>query len=189
MELFFDTETTGKPKRYDAPVSDVDNYPRLVQLGYIVTDGDQTLLETEILIYPNGFEIPEEASRIHGVTTERARREGLAIKHVLLDFVYWIGSVDLIVGHNVDFDVSVVGAEYWRLYESNPFSGKKTICTMKSSTNFVGLPGKYGFKYPKLSELYLKLFGMEMGAAHTALQDIQNTVKCYRALVDRGIIK
>lgn len=34
--LFIDTETTGLPKEYDAPYTDIDNWPRLVQLAWIV---------------------------------------------------------------------------------------------------------------------------------------------------------
>lgn len=189
MNLFFDTETTGVPKRYNAPVSDVENYPRLVQLGFVVTNGREILLEQEFIIKPVGFEIPEQASAVHGISTERALREGVDIQEVLETLEFWITNCDVIVGHNVSFDMSVVGAEFWRLHQRNPFDGKDFVCTMKSSTEFCQLPGGRPFKYPKLFELYKKLFDKDMGAAHTALQDIQNTVDCYFALVERGIIK
>lgn len=188
MQLFFDTETTGVPKVYGLPVSNVDNYPRLVQLGYIIYNGREALTEQEFIVKPNGFEIPVVASDVHGVTQEIALSKGDDIKDVLDNFQFWIENCDEIVGHNVDFDVSVVGAEYWRLYQKNPFEGKKVVCTMKSTTRFVGIPRSGGFKYPKLHELYRKLFNEDMGAAHTALQDISNTAKCYFALVERGII-
>lgn len=190
MELFFDTETTGKPKRYDAPISDVDNYPRLVQLGYVVTHEEEVLIEEELIVRPVGFVIPTEASDIHGITQEIAEKSHTNILSALQELLFWVSNVDSLIGHNVSFDVSVIGAECWRIWGKSPLEGKKTICTMKSSTDFVGIPGKYGkMKYPKLSELYAKLFGEEMGAAHTALQDIQNTVKCYHELVKLGVIK
>lgn len=194
MNLFFDTETTGIPKNYNAPVSDVDNYPRLVQLGFIVMDGKETLGEWEYIVRPEGFEIPVEASNIHKITTEKALSDGIPIKKVILQFMFWMNQCDAVVGHNVDFDTKVVGAEYYRIYGSDPFLGKKTVCTMKSSVDFCKIPkANYSFrvqyKYPKLSELYKALFGTDMGAAHTALQDIQNTATCYFALVERGVIK
>ena len=34
MYLFFDTETTGLPKDWKAPISDLDNWPRLVQIAW-----------------------------------------------------------------------------------------------------------------------------------------------------------
>ena len=189
MKLFFDTETTGIPKNYNAPVSDVENYPRLVQLGFIVMDEENTVFQKEYIIKPEGFEIPAGASNVHGITTEKAISEGVPIKDVVDEFATWIEKCSTIVGHNVSFDVNVVGAEYWRLYQKNPFDGKNMVCTMKSSTNFCELPGGRPFKYPKLFELYRKLFDKDMGAAHTALQDIQNTVTCYFALIEKGVIK
>ena len=196
MYLFFDTETTGKPKRYDAPISDVDNYPRLVQLGFIVVEDREILLEQEFIVKPVGFEIPAEVSLIHGITNEKALADGEDLETVVRIFDLWIQQCDTIIGHNVSFDLCVFGAEYWRLYQKDPFEGKKSVCTMKSSTNFCGIPSPFRtvrnsgqFKYPKLAELYKKLFDTDMGAAHTALQDIRNTVRCYFELVERGIIK
>jgi DNA polymerase III epsilon subunit-like protein len=189
MNIFFDTETTGIPKNYNAPISDVGNWPRLVQLGFIVKDDDWEAYAKEYIIKPAGFEIPVGASNVHGITTERALVEGVEITEALKDFSEWAEKCDTVIGHNVSFDVNVIGAEYWRLYGSSPLTGKKTIDTMNLSKAFVGIKNSYGFKYPKLHELYRKLFDADMGAAHTALQDIENTVKCYNALVERGVIK
>ncbi len=189
MKLFFDTETTGVPRNYQAPVSDVDNWPRLVQLGYIVVNNGEIVHQNEYIVKPDGFEVPEGGSNVHGITTERALREGVNLVGVLGEFSYWVNQCDTIVGHNVSFDLSVVGCEYFRLSTESPFTGKSIVDTMKSSTNFCQIPGGYGkYKWPKLSELYFKLFGEPMGTAHTALQDISNTVKCYNALVERGIV-
>jgi DNA polymerase-3 subunit epsilon len=189
MKLFFDTETTGIPRNYNAPVSDVENWPRLVQLGYIIMSNDETIYEMERIVRPDGFEIPVEASNVHHVTTEYALEHGEPIEEVLRTFRFWIEECEVIIGHNVSFDVSIVGAEFWRLWQRNPFENKKTICTMKASTRFCAIPKSSGsFKYPKLHELYRKLFDQDMGAAHTALQDIQNTAKCYFELVKKGIV-
>lgn len=190
MKIFFDTETTGKAKNFNAPMSDVDNWPRLVQLGYIVFGDDGNTYSSEHIIRPVGFEIPVEASNIHGVTQEKALADGEQLEFVLTDFMLWLDKADTVIGHNVKFDINVVGAEHWRLTGKNPFEGKKIVDTMLSGTNFCQLPGAYGkYKWPKLHELYFKLFGREMGAAHTALQDIKNTSDCYFAMVERGIIK
>lgn len=191
MILFMDTETTGVPKNYKAPISDVENYPRLVQLGYIIVANGEIIHQNEDIIKPDGFDIPVEASNVHGIATERALAEGANIIDVLDEFEFWAKQCDTVVGHNVSFDVNVVGAEYWRLYGKSPLDGKNTVCTMMSSIDFCNLPGKYPGKpkYPKLAELYRVLFQKEMGEAHTALQDISNTVLCYNALVERGIIK
>lgn len=189
MNLFFDTETTGKHLKWDQPYSNVDNFARLVQLGYVVTNGREILVEQEWIVKPEGFEIPSEASNVHKITTEHALIVGVPVKNVLDDFAFWVENCDVLIGHNISFDLGTVGAEYWRIYQKNLFEGKDVVCTMKGSTDFCKLPGGRPFKYPKLHELYTKLFSREMGAAHTALQDIKNTVDCYFALIERGVLK
>lgn len=77
--LFFDTETTGLPKRYDAPSSDLENWScRLVQLSWLMEDDSKTLLsQGDLIIKPDGFEIPKQASDVHGITTEWHLRKEL----------------------------------------------------------------------------------------------------------------
>lgn len=182
--LFFDTETTGVPLNYKAPVTDLNNWPRLVQLGYITyeTDGIEVFksFEQEYVVRPDGFEISEQVSKIHGVTQEKALTTGEDIKEVLYHFRNLVEWSDLIVGHNLNFDLNVVGAEYLRLMQTNPFDGKKVFDTMLNSTNLCKLPGVRGsYKWPKLQELYQFLFHEPLAQTHTALDDIQNTAKCY----------
>lgn len=191
MNIFLDTETTGVPKNYKAPVSDIENWPRLVQLGYLLVDNGKILHSHEAIIKPYGFEIPIEASNVHGVTTELAMMDGRNVAIELDELQYWIENCDTIIGHNVSFDMNIVGAEYWRLYAKNPLEGRKTVCTMMSGIEFCNLPGKFPGrpKWPKLEELYMALFLKPLEQTHTALDDIENTFKCYEAMVERGIIK
>lgn len=194
MILFFDTETTGKPKKYNAPITDLDNWPRLVQLGYMAFHDNGTPAGLkEYIIKPEGFVIPKEASDIHGITQEIAEKEGIYIGVVLASFRNIIDQCHTIAGHNIEFDRNVMGAEFLRRGGKNPLEGKAEICTMKSGTDFCKLPktSSYGtdkYKWPRLSELYKKLFGVEMGAAHTALQDTKNASECYFEMKSRGII-
>lgn len=74
MYLFFDTETTGLPKNWKAPVTDLNNWPRLVQLAY--DSNGNKISGGDFIIKPEGFSIPTESSRIHGISTERALRAG-----------------------------------------------------------------------------------------------------------------
>lgn len=187
--LFFDTETTGKPRNYKAPMADVDNWPRLVQIGWVAYEGDTYVGHKEYIIKPSNFDIPVEVSAIHGITTEKALTEGVDVDEVLGRFVEgWVKPSDVIVGHNVSFDINVVGAEFIRQGRPNPFEGKTIIDTMTASTNYCQIPGPYGFKWPKLTELWFKLFGTELPQTHTALDDIKHTAECYFELVKRGVI-
>ena len=187
MILFFDTETTGIPRNYNAPVNDVDNWPRLVQIGWILYDSQDIAEMIEMVIIPDGFEIPEVASAVHGLTTATATETGIDLQACLTLFTAACAKADAIAGHNVSFDLNVIGAEYVRCGLPIPTEGKRIIDTMKESTAFCAIPGPYGNKWPKLHELYLKLFEQDMGHAHTALADIQNTAKCYFKLSELGV--
>ena len=186
--LFFDTETNGLPKNYRAPVTDLDNWPRLVQIGWILMDENKNILdEKEYIINPKDFTIPKHVSDIHRVTQERAELEGLDIIQILQEFKDRINDADYLIGHNIDFDCSIVGAEFIR----NNIEYKKlpTMCTMKSTTDYCKLPGSYGkYKWPKLMELHTKLFGEGFEDAHDAIIDIRATAKCFFELIEREIM-
>ena len=114
--LFFDTETTGIPQDYKAPCTDTDNWPRLVQLGWILTDSrGNELRRGNRIVRPEGFEIPTAASDVHGITTERALAEGEPLRDVMLAFGADLNESGWLVGHNIDYDLHVVGTEYYRL--------------------------------------------------------------------------
>ena len=87
-ELFaFDTETTGLPKRWDAPITDSDNWPRCIQIAWQLHDEMGQLIEhQDYLVKPEGFNIPYDAERIHGISTELAQQNGVALTEVLEKF-------------------------------------------------------------------------------------------------------
>ena len=190
--LFFDTETTGVPRNYNAPVTDTYNWPRLVQLGWIITNElGSVAKQRNYIVKPDGFIIPQEAASVHGITTERARREGRDLDSVLYEFVYDLNSVDRIVGHNIDFDKHIVGAEFYRLgMDYSKIFNLPYTCTMQSSINYCKLPPiRYGeYKWPKLEELHIKLFGRTFCGAHDAGADIAATKDCYFELNRIGVI-
>lgn len=192
--LFFDTETTGTPRNYNAPVSDSSNWPRLVQLAWIMADDKGNILKSKsVIVKPDGFVIPSDVSKIHGITTERAKREGLPLKEVLEEFYSDISIAKQVVGHNIDFDLHIVGAELYRLgMDYSILMNKPSICTMKSSTDYCAIPSTHlsfgGYKWPSLQELYRKLFGRDFSGAHDALADITATKECFFELSRRGII-
>ena len=188
IRCFFDTETTGKPKKYKAPTTDVDNWPRLVQLSWILMDDTKELSRGDLIIRPDGFEIPEDATAIHGITTERALKEGIPAKVAVYYFLGAARCADALIGHNVSFDTHVVGAELVRAYGKDYLDGMKTQDTMLASVDFCALPGKRGYKWPKLVELYQKLFGREFEDAHNSMADITATAECYWELLKLGVI-
>lgn len=189
MYLFFDTETTGLPRNYKAPASDTQNWPRMVQIAWRLHNENGTILDAqEYIIKPEGYTIPKEASNIHRITTERANSEGVKLQFVLEDFAQLIEEAKFIVAHNISFDEKIVGAEFYRKQIANKLEKRKKICTMHSTTEFCKLPGNYGYKWPKLQELHMKLFDEYFEEAHDAAADIDATAKCFWKLKELGVI-
>lgn len=180
MYLFFDTETTGLPKNWKAPVTDLNNWPRMIQLAWHLYDlNGNKISEHDYIIKPQGFIIPVEASNIHRITTERALEEGKELTDVLTAFANDLKQATTIVAHNISFDEKIVGAEFLRLGMPNAVASKPKLCTMEKSTNYCKIPGPYGYKWPKLSELHIKLFNTNFEEAHNAAVDISATARCF----------
>lgn len=188
--LFFDTETTGLPRRWGAPVTDLDNWPRLVQLAYMAYDAEgNRLASVDTIIKPVGFTIPEEASKVHGITTERALKEGRDLLEVLKEFRALLDNTSYLIAHNMGFDEKIIGAEFLRNGMPDIPPAVVKICTMHSTTEYCEIPGNYGYKWPKLMELHRKLFEADFEGAHDASADVAATAKCFWELKKRGIIK
>ncbi|TAJ12847.1 3'-5' exonuclease [Marinilabiliaceae bacterium JC017] len=189
MYLFFDTETTGLPRNYKAPVTDINNWPRLVQLAWMVFDeGGKQLEIGDYIIKPEGFIIPKEAANIHGITTQKAMAEGVNLHELLVAFNELVEESKVLVAHNISFDEKIMGAEFVRKEIKSPLFKKKRLCTMHASTNYCRLPGNYGYKWPRLSELHIKLFGENFEEAHNARADIEATARCFWKLREMGIM-
>ena len=187
--LFFDTETTGIPLNYKAPSSDTQNWPRLVQLAWILTDELGNRIHVgNLIVKPDGFFIPADATKVHGITTQMAKEEGIPLAEAIEQFKVDLDMATSIVGHNIEFDKKIVGAEMIRLGLKDELEKKKSYCTMQSSIDFCKIPGKYGFKYPKLQELHRKLFNEDFDDAHNAMSDIEATEKCFWELRKRKLI-
>lgn len=200
--LLYDCETTGKPKDYKAPVTDVDNWPRVIQLAWQLVDkwGDEVISKGNYFIKPDGWEIPNGPDdhfwRDHGLTMEKCEAEGVAIRHVLDHFLSDLQDAGAIVSHNMQFDYGCVGAEMVRAgLKSN--NRPEKICTMESTVNYCQLkynpkqrryPGQ-NYKYPKLLELLEFLFPGTKEQTHQAPDDVEWLKLCFFELVRRHVIK
>ncbi len=190
MYLIFDTETTGLPDSFDAPPSDTDNWPRVVQLAWEAFDiRGRKRGARSYVIRPDGFTIPKEAERIHGISTAIAKRTGVPVAKALDAFVEALSEASVVVAHNFKFDARVLGAEFHRLKIRNQFRGKINVCTMEAATAFCALPGRYGLKWPKLPELHHKLFGTKVKETHDAAADVATCSKCFFELKRLGVVR
>src|SRR5688572_28380612 len=106
MYLIFDTETTGVPHNKTAPITDLDNWPRLVQIAWQLHDAQGKLLSQQnYIVKPEGFDIPYKAEQIHGISTKRALAEGHDLMTVLGWFIQDLSRTSQLVGHNIEFDI------------------------------------------------------------------------------------
>lgn len=189
VRLFFDTETTGLPKNYNAPSSDLENWPRLVQLSWELYNDECLISKTNMIIKPDGFEIPTQSSDVHGITTERALAEGVDCKKAVYFFLGAARQADVIIGHNVNFDMHIMGAELFRHWGKDYIEDLPTEDTMLASVEFCKIPnGRGGYKWPRLQELHKKLFKKEFDDAHDSSADVAATARCYWALMKEGVL-
>jgi len=182
MYLFYDTETNG------LPLNGIQ--PRITQLAFILMDENfNSITEYCQLIYPDGWTIPNEKFFIdNGFTTENNIKCGIPIKDALNAFIDALEKCKYMIAHNDGFDIPVIASEMKYLNLSSKNKPVK-LCTMKSTANFVGALNKYNkIKWPKLSELHIKLFNEDFDGAHDALEDVKATARCFRYLNENKLI-
>ncbi len=188
MYLIFDTETTGLPRDWNLDYTHSDNWPRMVQIAWQLHDDMGNLVEAkDFLVRPEGFNIPFDAERVHGISTELATQAGEPLDFVLKAFHEAVNKSNFIVGHNVKFDINIMSAEYYRQNPEPPFILDKPIldtCTEKTAS-LCKIPGGRGgrFKLPTLSELNHFLFNQSFAEAHNATADVEATTRCFLELI------
>ncbi|WP_438989214.1 DNA polymerase III subunit alpha [Polaribacter sp.] len=187
MYLIFDTETTGLPKSWNAPITDTDNWPRCIQIAWQLHDKMGNVLEhNDFLIKPDNFNIPFDAERIHGISTELAQEQGIGLEEGLQLFNEALKKTKFIVGQNVGFDINIMGCEFHRLGVENNLTTLPLLdtCTEKTA-KMCQIPGGRGgkFKLPTLTELHNHLFGVGFGEAHNATADVEATTRCFLELI------
>jgi len=203
--LIFDTETTGLPKSRSINPDSLHLWPHIVQFSYIiydVTDNDICVIEDNIIRVADDVEISQESAAIHGITNEISKSGGVDLNQVLSGFFGALKNVDMLVGHNISFDINVVVVELLRIIynQSNTVPVDELLsyktylhmlnnyqnihCTMQNSIDMcaikvMGKNGREYNKFPKLSELHQKLFGSVPNNLHNSLNDILITLRCY----------
>jgi len=189
MYLIFDTETTGLPKKWKAPISDTDNWPRCIQIAWQLHDDLGKLIEShDYLIQPENFNIPYDAEQIHGISTDLAQEKGKSLEEVLIHFNEALTKTMFVVGQNVKFDLNIMGCEFYRKNIETKLNDLPILdtCTEKTAT-LCQIPGGRGgkFKLPTLTELHQHLFNAPFAEAHNATADVEATTRCFFELIRR----
>ena len=191
--LVFDTETTGLPKSKHANPEETYLFPYVVQLSWLVFNSGTNKIEflkDKIIRLPHHVKIPEQATKIHGITQERMLEEGQPVETVLNTFLRDISSCTYIVGHNISFDKTMIEVEcirnkckrlsdYRKISFCTMIRGR-TVCCIERANPF---NGKMEYKYPKLIELHEYLFNTTPKNLHNSLIDILVCFRCFYSLI------
>ncbi|MDX2360211.1 MAG: DNA polymerase III subunit alpha [Crocinitomicaceae bacterium] len=191
MYIIFDTETTGLPRNWNAPLTDTDNWPRVVQIAWQLHDDMGRLVDSkDYLIYPDGYDIPYDSEQIHGISTALAKDQGVPLEEALLEFNEALTKAKFVIGQNIKFDLNVWGCEFHRLGIETPMSDMDILDTCTETTaTLCQIPGGRGgkFKLPTLTELHEYLFHQPFSEAHNATADVEATTRCFFELLRRGV--
>ena len=208
--LVFDTETTGLPKTKLLTKEVLHLLPYIIQLSYVIYNTSTNSIETiqdHIINIPLDISISQESTNIHGITKEISLSKGKSLKEVLFQFIEYYESCDLLIGHNLSFDINMLKMEAMRLIQTSVYFEKlyleeflekliiesnnnisnnnnKHFCTMKESIAFCNVKaidkkGKEYMKFPKLSELHEKMFGYIPNNLHNSLHDVLICLRCF----------
>lgn len=191
--LIVDVETNGLPTKRNAHYSEIEVWPRVVQISWGIYDikGNELKFNDHIINPKGRFNISDETAKIHGITNKIAKEKGISIKKALKEFRKDITENEklvAIISHNINFDLNVIKSEFARINRKLKTKNKEIICTMLATTNFCKLirskkPGA-AYKYPKLAELYNILFQCPMEKAHDSKYDVINLAKCFFHLLN-----
>ena len=215
--LVFDTETTGLPKTKEVSYSEIGKWPFVVQISYLLFDTDTNYLikiKDHIIKIPKTIQISSESTQIHGITYEISQQKGKEWKDIIIEIYKDFTSTDLIIGHNLEFDLNILKIEMMRnileykmidsvflpmktrsnIKKGNTFNlllkllfnNQNYYCTMQKSVDLCNIKktnsmGEY-IKFPKLSELHVKLFEIEPKHLHNSLNDVLICLRCFYKL-------
>lgn len=183
--ICYDTETSGLPsKHYCVPL---DTQPHIVQLAAVlVDDAGQEWASMNVIIKPEGWTIPDDVAKIHGITQAIAESVGIPIVSALSMFVNLAKKADRHIAHNKQFDDKLIDFEMQRIgrqWVAVPGS----VDTMIEAAPIVNLPptpamvraGRNNPKSPKLEECIQHFFGESLDGAHDALVDVRACLRVY----------
>ena len=201
--LLFDFETTG------IKFEDKTIPQRAIQLAWVVVDEERKIVkQTNHMISGN----PEINTDFHQhLTTQILDENGKPAKEVIElfhnDVMKVLNNNGVLIAHNIDFDYKVYMNEmFTETGLKIAIDKSKLFCTMKNTIEFCKLPSRYtpryelrssgsnkqrkiNYKYPKLIELYVTLFGTKpKEQLHDAMNDVMVTVHCFEELRNRGVI-
>lgn len=174
--LIFDTETTGLPRN---TILQLDKQPRVIEFAGIIWDDDTNDEQEHVWLFNPGIPIPPEASKISHISDAMVHDapafsdKAPAIRALLV-------LADVVVAHNLFFDIHMVSNEFRRA-DTADVKWPKGICTVEATEHIKG-------HRLKLGELYRHLFDEDFKGAHRAIEDVRALLRCYKELRKREML-
>lgn len=201
--LVFDTETTGLPPKLYGRLADPKDYQkynncRLLQIAWYYTESFdinnidfadiQCHLRKPIDFNQEIFD-PDAVTK-NGLTYDVVREKGITFPNIInLHLGKCLKNCDYIVAHNIEFDINILLAEFYRRNTEsyiNTINGIKLIDTMKIGTEICKIPLTYGgYKYASQVELYRHLYGDEPPDQHDAGGDVKALLMCLMKMMSK----
>lgn len=179
--LIFDTETTDLISNSLRPI---DKQPRIIEFFGLMLDDQKDWEEVSTLhkLLNPGVVIPDVITKITGLDAETIKNAEKfdSFANELAEF---INKADVIVAHNLSYDISVVNFEFARIEKKDKlpqwFWPRKKICTVELTEAMKGYRLNLG-------ALHQELFNEPFNGAHRAEHDVRALARCYVELIKRG---
>lgn len=184
LTIIIDTETNGLPLKSNAPFYDTDNWPELLQVAWIITNGWDVIYQNNSIIKYNSITISPEIQKLTGINEQIIKTIGREPETVINLFLNDLNKCNKIVAHNIEFDIKVLKSFFFRLGLSLNLSEKKLICTMdRAFKNKSKIKDYNQDRFLKNAEL-VKLLKIDSDneMLHNAVYDAYLTYKCYQRL-------
>jgi DNA polymerase-3 subunit epsilon len=192
--MAYDFETTGLPL-FSEPSED-PRQPHFVQVGAALVDTaeDYRIVSSiDLIVRPEGWEIPADIAAIHGITTERAEQVGVSESLALDALLSLWYRADYRMGHNEQFDARIARIAILRFLTgavADNWKAGAAICTAQLATPIVKAPptdkmkavGRHHYKTANLAESVLHFTGLPLENAHSAMADVLGCIAVYRAI-------
>lgn len=186
--VILDTETNGigtfRPARQ-----------RVIQWSWITSDGEE-----RNYFVKNGVDAISP-SVPHDITLATLSNHGTEFDIIYSQFKKDLSKFKTVIAHNAIFDMGCIRNELkLRNYPSEEIEKFRSIpvfCTMNKTVKYCAIPMKNkegklykNYKWPRLDELYFKLFNSEPDAKlHDSLEDCKVLKQCYDECMKRQLFK
>lgn len=161
---FFDLETTGLQITKD----------RIVQIAIVKWNPDGSEENRNFIVNP-GIPIPEEITKIHGITNEMAKAAP-KLEDIAQDLIEFFGDSDLAGYNSNKFDIPFMVEEFYRIGKPIDMANR----------NFIDVQNIFHkMEQRTLIAAYQFYCGKTMENAHNALYDTQVTLEVFKAQIDR----